>query len=105
MNADRQNPYDSAYAIEIIDDAMTPRVRRGYGAHVSPIMAPVPGDLVLIKIDSSDGVIGFVRNLVSMDERSVVTSMLNPERTDTFDRHKVVAVDRIFQVGVREYML
>jgi hypothetical protein len=46
-----------------------------------------------------------VRNLVSMDERSVVTSMLNPERTDTFDRHKVVAVDRIFQVGAREYML
>lgn len=103
-NVDTPAKYQDAYTVSILDDSMSPRVKRGLVAHVSPTMAPSPGDLVVVKVQTSDGIVGYLRNLFAIDEKFIVVSQLNPPRTDTIPRFKVIAVDRVFQVGVADYM-
>jgi phage repressor protein C with HTH and peptisase S24 domain len=90
-----------AYAIFITDNRMDPRYEQGEVVCVNPHRPPRSNDYVVIQISEDDGktVMAMARRLVSMDEREVVITQLNPPKTRRLPRKQVLAVHRIAWSG------
>ena len=90
-----------AYAVYVIGDTMLERYRHGEVVYVHPYLPVREGDDCVIQISAEEGQkpIGYIKRFVSMDEHRVKVLQLNPRKTLTFPKNKVVAVHRIVMGG------
>lgn len=91
------------YAVEVCETSMESRYMHNRDIlHVNPRRPPRAGDFVVLHVkDKATGeIVGFVKQLVSMDKQQVVTKQLNPPKTIKFKAADVKAVHSI--VGTAE---
>jgi phage repressor protein C with HTH and peptisase S24 domain len=90
-----------AYAVYIVGDSMVPRFESGEVAYVNPNVQPHRDDYVVVQTskDGGDTIQGWVKRFISMDDRTLKVSQLNPSKILTFQRKNVIAVHRIVFSG------
>jgi phage repressor protein C with HTH and peptisase S24 domain len=90
-----------AYAVYVVGDTMLERYQHGEVVYVHPYLPVRKNDDCVIHIDAGDGgpPHGFVKRFVSMDEKTLKVRQLNPQKTLTFPRNKVLHVHRIVMSG------
>jgi phage repressor protein C with HTH and peptisase S24 domain len=85
-----------AYAVYVTGDSMMPVYRAGFVLLVNPYLPPNPQDDVVIQVRAADGSIeGYVKRLISIDDKYVTASQFNPSRLRKFPRDKVVAIHTV----------
>lgn len=91
-----------AYAVRVVGESMTPRYEPGEVVYVHPRMPVKKGDYILAQVaeDGSEGnIMGYVKRLVSIDDRKLVVEQLHPKREMTFPRNRVRSVHKIVLAG------
>jgi len=90
-----------AYAVYIVGDSMLERYQHGEVVYVHPYMPVRKNDDCVVQIVSGDGEPphGFVKRFLSFDDKFLKVLQLNPRKTLTFAKDKVLAVHRILMGG------
>jgi phage repressor protein C with HTH and peptisase S24 domain len=90
-----------AYAVYVIGDSMLERYRHGELVYVHPYAPVRRDDDCVIQIVGGEGEPphGFVKRFISMDDRQLKVTQLNPKKVLTFARNRVLAVHRIVMGG------
>jgi phage repressor protein C with HTH and peptisase S24 domain len=91
-----------AYAVRVVGESMEPRYQSGETVYVHPRMPVKKGDYVLVQIieDNNDGaVMGYIKRLVSIDDKRLIVEQLNPDKEMVFARNRVKSVHRIVLAG------
>lgn len=91
-----------SYAVRILGESMMPRYEPGEIVYVHPRMPVRKGDYILAQVseDGADGhVMGYVKRLISIDERKLVVEQLSPKREMVFPRSRVKSVHKIILAG------
>ena len=90
-----------AYAVYVIGDTMLERYRHGEVVYVHPYLPVRENDDCVIQISTGEGQkpIGYIKRFVSMDDKRVKLLQLNPRKTLTFAKNRVVALHRIVMGG------
>jgi phage repressor protein C with HTH and peptisase S24 domain len=91
-----------AYAVRVVGESMEPRYQSGETVYVHPRMPVKKGDYVLVQIteDGNDGaVMGYIKRLVSIDDKRLIVEQLNPDKEMVFARSRVKSVHRIVLAG------
>lgn len=90
-----------AYAVRVSGDSMEPRYFSGETVFVHPRMPVKKGDWILLQAGEkgSQETQGYIKRLVSIDDRRVVVEQLNPKKEITFPRERVVTVHKIVLAG------
>ena len=90
-----------AYAVRVVGESMEPRYFSSEIVYVHPRMPVKKGDFILAQITDNGGgdVMGYVKRLVSIDDRKLVVEQLNPKREISFPRDRVKSVHKIVLAG------
>jgi phage repressor protein C with HTH and peptisase S24 domain len=91
-----------AYAVRVVGESMEPRYQAGETVYVHPRMPVKKNDYVLVQIteDGNDGaVMGYIKRLVSIDDKRLIVEQLNPDKEMVFARSRVKSVHRIVLAG------
>jgi len=90
-----------AYAVRVVGESMEPRYFSSEIVYVHPRMPVKKGDFILAQVTDNGGgdVMGYVKRLVSIDDRKLVVEQLNPKREISFSRDRVKSVHRIVLAG------
>jgi phage repressor protein C with HTH and peptisase S24 domain len=76
---------------------MEPMYRLGTVLWVDPRLSVAPDDLVILQLTDDDGgtVLGYIRQLVATDDKTVQVRLFNPHKVDKLPRSRVHAVQRV----------
>ena len=91
-----------AYAVRVVGESMEPRYESGETVYVHPRMPVKRGDYVLVQIieDANDGaVMGYIKRLVSIDDKRLIVEQLNPNKELIFARNRVKSIHCIVLAG------
>lgn len=90
-----------AYAVYVVGDSMLERYQHGEVVYVHPYVPVRKNDDCVIQISSGEGQppIGYIKRFISFDDKHLRVLQLNPRKTMTFQKEKVIAVHRIIMGG------
>ena len=91
-----------AYAVRVVGESMEPRYFSGETVYIHPRMPVRKGDFVLVQImeDGNDGaVMGYIKRLVSIDDKRLIVEQLNPDKEIVFARARVKSLHKIVLAG------
>ena len=90
-----------AYAVYVVGDSMFPALRNGWVCQVNPYLPPAKDQLVVVQVTLDDGasILGYVKELVHIDDKVVKLAQYNPKKVFTFPRKQVVSIHRVMMAG------
>lgn len=91
-----------AYAVRVVGESMEPRYFSGETIYIHPRMPVRRGDFVLVQVTEDgnpEAVMGYVKRLISVDDKKVVIEQLNPKKEISFPRTRVKSVHKIVLAG------
>lgn len=74
------------YAVRVSSHSMAPRYRHGEVVYVNPSKSPRPGDDVVFQAEINGEFVGFIKELVREDEKTIVLLQHNPKKKLTFKK-------------------
>ncbi len=80
----------------VANDSMEPRYFAGETVIAEIGAATLPGEFVVVTIDSGDGLIG---RLASIDDGGVVIEQLTPQQATQIERDQITAIHKIIFAG------
>jgi phage repressor protein C with HTH and peptisase S24 domain len=89
-----------AYAVYVVGDSMDNRFRDGEVVYVHPFRRVVKGDDCVIQVQGDNGErLGWIKQFVSRDDKSLKVIQHNPRKTITFDNKSIISVHLIVMSG------
>jgi len=89
-----------AYAVYVVGTSMDPRFRDGEVVYVHPYQRVVKGDDCVIQVEGANGErLGWIKEFVSRDDKSLKVVQHSPRKTMTFPDKSIVSIHKIIMSG------